>query len=205
MTRYTHRSLSKLQNPALLIEVAKAVHEQAVTFVAQGEIPRYYIDAEVYEPGIRKVAASGEVYHEISRYGDGFGSSIFVVGDKMLLLTSNHELTPLTALEPDRDAYLSPLVQGLPEDWRFVVELLKTDERFELNPPVAVFWYSEGDWYITDLYEEIMASQRGDRYDDYRSCVAKVDETDLSYLFEHAGESTVNHATVVAHFDEWKF
>jgi hypothetical protein len=205
MTTFTHRSLSKLQNPELLVAVAKAVHEQALDFVAKGDIPNYYIDAEVYEPGTRKVTRDGRGYNEISRYGDGFGSSIFVLDGKMLLLTSNHELTPLDALESDRDLYLTPLLAGLPREWDFVVDLLQTDERFELNPPVAVFWYENGEWNLTDLYSEIKAASRDETYGDYRDVVDSVDETDLSYLYEHAGETSVNRAIVVAHFDEWKF
>lgn len=205
MTLFNNKSLTKLQDPALLIQVAKAVHEQALEFVAQDEIPKHYLDAEVYEPATQKTTPDGRAYYEISRYGDGFGGSLFILDDKMLLLTSNHETASIEAIDGDRDSYLTPILVGLPSEWDFIVEMLKNDDRFELNPPVGVFWYTDGEWHITDHYDAIKDAPQGDRYYDYHFGFDTVDETDLSYLFAHGGETAVNQATVVAHFNEWKF
>lgn len=205
MTAFPNTSLAKLRNPQLLLQVARTVHEQALRLIANDEIPRHYIASEVYEPGVERLTEDGRKYYEISRYSDGFGSSLFILGEKMLFLSSNHENVASELSEVDRDLYLNPLLAGLPEEWSFVVELLQHEERFRDNPPTGVFWFQDGEWSITSLYEAILVAPKENVLSKYRCGFAHVDEVDLSSLFSHSNEDQVNQELIEAHFNEWRF
>lgn len=203
MTIFTQKSLEKLQDPQLLVRVAKAVHDRASELIALREIPRHYLEKEIYEPATQRVTTDGRKYYEISSYSDGFGAALFVLDSRMLLLSSDHEAANSAAVDGDRDVYLTPLLKGLPREWDFVVDMLQTDPRFECNPPVGVFWFDGADWHITDLYDEITDSNS--QYSSYRTGISRIDETDLNYLFDHAEETEVNHELIEAYLEDWKF
>lgn len=204
MTVFSNPSLRKLQNSRLLVEVARATDKEARRLVAAGEIPSYYLHPEIYEPGTEHSFASDRSYYEISRYGDGFGASLFIIGPEMLLLSSNHEDASDQAYEGDRTDYLAPLIVGAPSTWEQIFNRLVDDERFEMNPPTGVFWFRNGEWHITDLYDRIKRDNSDQQLASYRSGVDGVEETDLSYLFAHAGETSVNAAAIDLYFDDWR-
>lgn len=204
MTVFAHRSLVKLKDPQLLVAVAKAVHAQALKLLTNDEIPRHYCSPEIYEPATEKTTLDGRKYFEISSYSDGFGASLFVLDSKMLFLSSAHDAVAIESIEHDRDLYLESLLAGLPRDWGFVVDQLQTEDRFQLNPPVGVFWFNEGLWHITDLYPEVINAKLGEKYFAYQAGFNCIDETDLSYLFTHQNEDSVNQELVLAHFEEWR-
>jgi len=204
MTVFSNPSLRKLQNPRLLVEVARATDKEAHRLVAAGEIPSYYLHPEIYEPGVEHSFASDRSYYEISRYGDGFGASLFIIGPEMLFLSSNHEGAHDLAYEGDRAEYLAPLIVGAPSTWDQIFNQLLEEERFEMNPPTGVFWFRNGDWHITDLYDRIKNDDSDENLVGYRYGVDGVEETDLSYLFAHAGESSVNTDAIDSYFEDWR-
>ncbi len=203
MAKFDNARLAKLSNPALLVEVAQATHVVASRLQSKGLIPNYYFDSEIYEWGEEQTLPSGETYHEISRYSDGYGASLFVKDDEMLLLTSDHEYSPEGAIDGDRDLYLTPIVAGLPRKWDFVVDMLQIQERFELNPPAGIFWFKDGQWNITDTYEEIKNASRTSALYDYRFSVDLLSVTGFDALFDHAGLDAVDEQVIEASLEEW--
>lgn len=205
MTAFPNASLAKLHNPKLLLQVATTIYEQALELISRDEIPRHYIASEIYEPGIEKTSPDGRCYYEISCYSDGFGSSLFILGDQMLLLASNHEYTSPELMIIERKLYLQPLIAGLPEDWNFVVSILETEERFQDNAPSGVFWFKNDEWHITSMYEDILNALPESVLSSYNPGLIQVDEVDLSYLFSHSSEDKVNQELLKEYFEEWKF
>lgn len=204
MTVFTDNALEGFPSPALAAAIAKRTHELALVLVEEGKISKYFLDREIYEWGDEKTLPNGDTYREISQYSDGFGASLFIRGDEMLILGSDHELTPLEALDGDRDLYLSPLVKGLPGTWDFVVDMLQIEERFEMNPPASIFWFKASSWHITDHYDEIKASPRDSRLGDYKDSVDFIPVGELNAIFAHAGRTTVDDALILeSSLNEW--
>lgn len=204
MAIFSEKDLDNFPTPELAIAVAKRTHELASQLAAQGKISKYFLDREIYEWGEENTLSNGISYHEISQYSDGFGGSLFIRGDEMLILGSDHEMAPLEAIDGDRDLYLTPLVKGLPRTWDFVVDMLQTQPRFELNPPVSVFWFKDGSWHITDAYEEIKASPRGSKLGDYADSVAIIPSVELNAILAHGGRETVSDELILeASLNEW--
>lgn len=196
MSVFHHEELEPLNDPSLVIAVAQAIHEQAKSLQAQDKISSYFFDREIYEYGEEKTLPNGDSYREVSSYSDGFGASIFVRDGEMLMLGSNHELAPMDAIDGDRDLYLSPLLKGLPPKWDFVVNMLQTEERFRLNPPISVFWFTNGEWHVTDLYEQIKNADFGSRLWEYRDIVDYVPSGEFHAIFEHGGLTEVDEKLV---------
>lgn len=204
MAIFTDKALEDFPSPDLAAAIAERTHELALGLVEEGKISKYFLDREIYEFGDEKTLPNGITYREISQYSDGFGASLFIRGNEMLILGSDHEMAAIEAIDGDRDLYLNPLVKGLPETWDFVVDMLQTQERFELNPPVSIFWFKDGVWNVTDHYEEIKASERGSRLGDYRDGVALIPVQGLSAIFAHAGRTTVDDELILeASLNEW--
>jgi len=203
MSVFHNAYLDRLTDSKVAIAVAEALHKRALELTGAGILPEYYIGREIYEAGEEKKLPNGETYREISRYSDGFGASLFISGDKMLYLTSDHEMSPLEAIDGDRDIYLTPLVMGLPRTWDFVVDFLQTQERFEYNPPCGIFWFEDGVWHITDKYEDIKAAPRGSALNEYADSVDLVSGVELAILFEHEGLDSPSEALIEDHFSEW--
>lgn len=203
MTIFTDKAFEGFPTSGLAVAVAQRAHELALELVAAGKISKFFLDREIYEWGEEKTLANGDRYYEISQYSDGFGGSLFVRGEEMLILGSDHELTPLEAIDGDRDLYLSPLVKGLPCSWDFVVDMLQTQERFELNPPASVFWFKDGHWHVTDYFEEIKASPRDSRLGDYKDSVAYIPLGELEAIFAHSGRTAVDDELILEALQGW--
>lgn len=204
MTIFTDSALEDFPTPDLAAAIAERTHELALGLVEEGKISKYFLDREIYEFGDEKRLPNGGTYREISQYSDGFGGSLFLRGEEMLILGSDHELTPLEALDGDRDLYLTPLVKGLPTTWDFVVNMLQTGERFKMNPPASIFWFKDGSWHITDYYDEIKASPRDSRLGDYKDSVDFIPVGELNAIFAHIGRTAVDDELILeSSLNEW--
>lgn len=203
MVIFPNATLNKLENPQLLIEIAKATHSKAVELIVAKEIPKYYLDAEIYEPATTRKTNEGVEFVEISRYGDGFGASLFISGEQMVFVSSNHEYAPETAIAGDRETYLAPLLGVLPASWSFLLPIL-LEERFILNPPCGVFFFENNQWYVSDFYEKVMETLHEDELYQYKNSIGLVEDADLSYLFAHAGFTSVNEGIINDFFNEWR-
>lgn len=204
MTIFTDAALEGFPSPKLAVAIAQRTHELATKLVEEGKISKFFLEREIYEAGDEKELPRGGSYHEISQYSDGFGGSLFIRGDEMLILGSDHELTPLEALDGDRDLYLTPLVKGLPRTWDFVVDMIQTQKRFEMNPPASVIWFKDGFWHITDDYEEIKSSPRDSRLGDYKDSVDFIPVGELNAIFAHSGREVVDDEIILeSSLNEW--
>jgi hypothetical protein len=204
MTIFNEKDLDGVPSPQLAIAVAKRTHELALQLVEEGKISKYFLDREIYKWGEEETLPNGVSYNEISQYSDGFGGSLFIRGEEMLILGSDHETAALNAIDGDRDLYLTPLVRGLPRTWDFVVDMLQIQPRFELNPPVSVLWFKDGVWNITDDYEEIKSSSRDSRLGDYKDSVDFIPVGELNAIFAHGGLDEVSDEVILdSYLNEW--
>lgn len=178
-------------DPAPVVEVARRTHEEALRRDADGSLDEWYLEQEIYVPGVPLVDVPDVV--EVSMYGDGFGSSIFVRGREMVLLQNNHETISERAVDAPED-YLAEVFVQLPESWRFLERKFNDEEsEYFNNPPSSVFFFDGVDWYQVEIPQ------------DFGEMEDWVETAEFDYIFMHAGLTDVSEEIIDKHLDPEKY
>lgn len=178
-------------DPVLVVEVARRTHEEALRRASEGSLEKWYLEREIYVPGVPLVDFPEVV--EVSMYSDGFGSSIFIRGKEMVLLQNNHETISERAVNAPGE-YLADVFVGFPESWRFLEQKFNDAEgKYLWNLPSSAFFFDGSDWYQIDVPQD---------FDEAKNWV---DVTEFEHIFKHAGLSEVSEELIDRHLDPEKY